>query len=129
MDFVLVSLLTASFLIDWCYAEITTPQDNENCYSACPAGYRSSRKCDDEKYTCKICQKGTFTEIYNTHGSCLTCTACNSDKHGIELQPCVHNRNTLCGCEKGYYNMGRPEELMCTKCFSVLSKKCKNCKK
>ncbi|XP_030590377.1 tumor necrosis factor receptor superfamily member 1A [Archocentrus centrarchus] len=100
-----------------------TGETSDSCYKLCRAGYHKVGTCDDpvQKYKCKKCENGTFTEIENYKEKCFRCDSCNLDE--IVQQPCSYKSNIVCDCKAGYYNSGSDYLRHCKKCS------CKNCRK
>ncbi|MCI4374482.1 hypothetical protein PGIGA_G00006680 [Pangasianodon gigas] len=93
------------------------------CCDKCPPGFKLKEMCTGQGWRskCDKCSPGTYQDNMNHYRNCFSCRKpCDSDYNEIEIAPCTHMQDRICGCKKGYYKNVVDEITMsceaCRKC-------------
>ncbi|XP_060726203.1 tumor necrosis factor receptor superfamily member 1A [Tachysurus vachellii] len=76
------------------------------CCDKCSPGFKLKQKCSGEgrRSVCEKCSTGTYQDHTNHFINCFSCRKeCDSTSKEIEIAPCTHMQDRICGCEAGYY--------------------------
>ncbi|NXX92224.1 TNR14 factor, partial [Centropus bengalensis] len=93
------------------------------CCPMCPAGRRVSKDCTDVSgTTCVQCDENTYTDHPNGLKECRECKLCDRGANLVIEQACTYTKNTVCGCQPGYFcsHFGTEDCELCqrhTTCF------------
>ncbi|XP_026223617.1 tumor necrosis factor receptor superfamily member 1A [Anabas testudineus] len=134
MNSVLVFLLVLAIFFSRRSYITATEGTNDSCYIKCPPGFYKKGPCtkNETKVECKKCDDGFYTAVENRYRKCLRCGTCSNYEE--QIRACTIENNTVCDCQKGYYNANpRSSEKDCKPCTiksttnSDYKKKCEAC--
>ncbi|XP_021562349.1 tumor necrosis factor receptor superfamily member 1B [Carlito syrichta] len=78
-------------------------QKVQMCCSKCPPGHHVKVFCTKTSNTeCGLCEKSTYTQLWNWVPKCLSCGApCSPDQ--MEAQACTQEQDRICTCKPGHF--------------------------
>ncbi|CAM4673392.1 tumor necrosis factor receptor superfamily member 14 isoform X2 [Caretta caretta] len=77
---------------------------NGECCPMCSAGTRVVKHCrESSSTTCMPCVDDTYTEHPNGLTECMRCKLCDAGARLIIKEKCSYTKNTMCGCDLGYF--------------------------
>ncbi|NXU48277.1 TNR1A factor, partial [Turnix velox] len=100
-----------------------------HCCMRCHAGTYKEKDCDQpgQAPVCPQCPNGTFTAVDNTISKCYPCTHCRTELQQIVVTPCTQKQDTVCGCRKNQYQIGRSDFFRCRNCRICVNGIIANC--
>lgn len=88
------------------------------CCKMCLAGFRKVSDCEGEGQvtSCRLCEKGSYTEVPNYVSKCMLCDTCSRVLGQIERSPCTNSSKTVCGCPEGEFQVQVGNNFQCKQC-------------
>ncbi|OCT71448.1 tumor necrosis factor receptor superfamily member 1A [Xenopus laevis] len=99
------------------------PPDLNHCCKKCAAGFYRTQHCPKKNQVtqCLSCKPGTYTEVSNSITKCRRCSSCTSQHGHVIVQSCTRNKDTVCGCHPGRFQVKVASTFICKNCSHCLN--------
>ncbi|XP_053548826.1 tumor necrosis factor receptor superfamily member 1A-like [Bombina bombina] len=89
-----------------------------HCCKKCLRGFKKSSDCagPELQTRCVPCTPDTFTAIPNSAKNCRACSRCKEPLGQVVISKCTADKDTVCGCPLGQYQVHAGLSFSCTPC-------------